>query len=324
MISVLLGSLSAAGFGAADFLGGLAAKRLMAMLVTAFAALAGAVALLVASPIDGGVWHPETTVVGLVTGVTSCLGIWLLYSAYARGPMTTLAPVVAIVSTVVPMSAGLLSGETFSPLGWVALLTGLVAVGLVSRPRADERTRAHRVDIAKAAVAGAFLGVLYISLDSAPLDAGLTPLTANRISCTVVAFAVAGVLAWRARAGMSDGRCGGASPDVASIGASSRGAVIADGAVLTAVPVAVGIRRRMVVGVAIAIAGASGLLDATANTLFLAGLGFGDLSVLSVVSGFYPAVTIVLALLFLGERPSRLQTAGIVLALVAMLGMSLA
>ena len=35
----------------------------------------------------------------------------------------------------------------------------------------------------------------------------------------------------------------------------------------------------------------------TANALFTAGLSVGDLSVLSVVSGFYPAVTIVLALL---------------------------
>lgn len=322
MIAVLLGALSSFGFGAADFLGGLAARRLMAMLVTALAALAGVVALVLAAPLDGGVWHGETTLAGFATGVTSCLGIWLLYSAYARGPMTTLAPVVAIVSTVVPMSAGILSGETFTPLGWAALGAGLVAIGLVSKPRAGQRTRAHRIDIAKAALAGAFLGVLYIFLDSAPLDAGLTPLTANRISCAVLAFVIAGILAWRGRGSFgSSAAAGGGAVDERTDSAAPQ---IAGAALLTAAPATVATRRRITVGLAVAIACTSGLLDATANTLFLLGLGFGDLAVLSVVSGFYPAVTILLALVFLGERPSRLQGAGIVLALAAMLGMSLA
>ncbi len=312
MLSVLLGSLSAVGYGAADFLGGIAARRMMAMLVTAVAALAGVVALTLAAPVDGGVWHLDTTMVGFATGITSCLGIWLLYSAYARGPMTTLAPVVAIVSTVVPMSAGLLSGETFSTFGWTALVFGLVAIGLVSRTRGGERTRAHRVDVVKAAVAGAFLGVLYVHLDSAPLDSGLTPLTANRISCALLAFAIAGALAWRSR-GLHRQPVDEVRPRPTD-----------GGAVLTVVRPSVDTRRRVVVAAAVGIATASGLLDATANTLFLVGLSFGDLSVLSVVSGFYPAVTILLALLFLGERPSRLQTMGIVLALAAMLGMSLA
>lgn len=316
MFSVLLGTFSAVGFGAADFLGGLAAQRMRAMLVTAFAALAGVVGLLLAAPIDGGVWHGETTLVGIGTGATSCLGIWLLYSAYARGPMTTLAPVVAIVSTIVPMTAGLLSGEMFSPLGWAALATGLVAVGLVSRPPSGERSRARRADVGKAALAGVFLGVLYIFLDSAPLDSGLTPLTANRISCAVLAFGVAAVLAWRGR-GIPNPSSGPTSLELRSSG---------EGALRTATPVVVdtGTRRRLTVGLAVALAATSGLLDATANTLFLVGLSFGDLSVLSVVSGFYPAVTIVLAFVVLGERPCRIQAVGIVLALVAMLGMSLA
>jgi drug/metabolite transporter (DMT)-like permease len=317
VLAVLLGSLSAFGYGAADFLGGLAAKRMMAMLVTAVAALAGAVALLFAAPIDGGVWYFDTTMWGAVTGVTSCLGIWLLYSAYARGPMTTLAPVVAIVSTVVPMAAGLLSGETFSPLGWAALVTGLVAIALVARPRSEGHTRARTVDVVKAAIAGAFLGVLYIFLDSAPLDSGLTPLTANRIACAVLAFVVVGFLTMRAQR---------AAADSASASTAARSAV---GGTLTqtapATRTALNSRARgvLVAGAAV-MAMTSGLLDASANTLFLIALGFADLSLLSVVTGFYPAVTILLALVILKERPSALQTVGIILALLALGGMSFA
>lgn len=317
MLSVLFGALSAVGFGAADFLGGLAAKRLIAMLVTGLAGLAGVVALVLAAPLDKGVWYADTTLLGIGTGITSCLGIWLLYSAYAHGPMTTLAPIVAIVSTVVPTTAGLLSGETFSPLGWGALAVGILAIGLVSIPRQGDRTPTRRVDAGKAALAGVFLGVLYIYLDSTPLDSGLTPLTANRISCTVLALSIAGIIALRTRSIRA-----AAQPERL---ASTRPEPEPAAHLQTAVrPVLSTRRRQLTLGIALALACTSGLLDASANTLFLIGLSAGDLSVLSVISGFYPAVTILLALLILRERPSVVQTIGIGLALVSMLGMSLA
>lgn len=317
MLSVLFGAFSAVGFGAADFLGGLAAKRLVAMLVTGLAALAGVAALTLAAPLDGGVWYADTTLVGIGTGITSCLGIWLLYSAYAHGPMTTLAPIVAIVSTVVPMTAGLISGETLSSLGWAALVVGILAIGLVSIPRQGDRTPTRRVDAVKAALAGAFLGVLYIYLDSTPLDSGLTPLTANRISCAILALSIAGIIALRARSADAS------APPEQLVPAYPEPEPT--GQLQTAARPVVSTRRgQIALGVAVALACTSGLLDASANTLFLLGLSVGDLSVLSVISGFYPAVTILLALLILRERPSVVQTIGIGFALVSMLAMSLA
>jgi len=317
MLAVLIGTVSAAFFGAADFVGGLAAKRIQAMLVTGLAALAGVVALTIASPVIAGVWHAETWVGGILTGLASCAGIWLLYSAYARGPMTTLAPVVAILSTVVPMAAGLLSGETFSALGWTAVAIGLVAIALVAAAPDGRRTKARPVDLAKAAAAGALLGVFYIYLDSSALDAGLTPLFANRLTCAVAALTLVGILALRRRPLVLDARW---RLTAAAIPEQTPG-----GTLLVAAPVRPATRARSVVLLAaVGLAAASGTLDATANALFTFGLEVGDLSLLSVVTGFYPAVTIGLAFLVLRERPTRLQGIGIVLALVAIGGMSFA
>ena len=367
MLAVLFGASSALFFGAADFIGGFASKRIIAMLVTALAALAGVVALTIAAPFDGGVWHAETWIGGIATGFASCLGIWLLYSAYSVGPMTTLSPIVAIVSTVVPMFAGLATGETFSGLGWIAVVVGLVAIGLVAAAPDARTSKARPADMVKAAFAGAFLGVFYIYLDGGlgnvhVDEAGLTPLMANRITCAVVAFLIVAVIAARGRRvvvdrGAVDPRSrvpvseplasspggaavvsGGAGVPAGAAGSGTATLISARAAAPAAMPAPAatpapnapsarkprGAAQRAVLISAVMLAMLSGTLDATANALFSFGLAVGDLAVLSVVSGFYPAVTIGLAFVLLGERPNRLQGIGIVLSLVSLVGMSLA
>lgn len=57
MLSAALGFLSAFVFGSADFLGGLAAKRLRSVTVTAIAAVMSLAVLLMAYPLLGGQWN---------------------------------------------------------------------------------------------------------------------------------------------------------------------------------------------------------------------------------------------------------------------------
>jgi drug/metabolite transporter (DMT)-like permease len=58
-----------------------------------------------------------------------------------------------------------------------------------------------------------------------------------------------------------------------------------------------------------------GLLDTAANGLFVLASQRGFLSIVSVLGSLYPVATILAAYLFLGERISRLQRAGVALAL---------
>jgi uncharacterized membrane protein len=70
---------------------------------------------------------------------------------------------------------------------------------------------------------------------------------------------------------------------------------------------------RRVVGWAMATA----LLDTSGNLLFLAATRAGRLDVAAVLASLYPASTILLAALALGERPTRRQAMGMVTAVVA-------
>ena len=61
----------------------------------------------------------------------------------------------------------------------------------------------------------------------------------------------------------------------------------------------------------------SGLCDSGANALFIAATRHGRLDVAAVLSSLYPASTVILARVLLKERISRMQSLGIVGALVA-------
>ena len=61
----------------------------------------------------------------------------------------------------------------------------------------------------------------------------------------------------------------------------------------------------------------AGILDTSANALFIAATQHGRLDVTSVLSSLYPASTVILARIFLKERMSAAQDAGIVCALIS-------
>jgi len=278
MGSAVLGLLGAFVYGSADFLGGLAARRIGPLRTTAVGAVAGLVLLLVALPVIGGTWSTAALGWGVLSGLAGSIAVALLYACLAIGPMSILSPLTALVSALVPVTWGLLGGDRFQPVGYLALGLALVAVVLVGFVPEKGAVRPQPRALLMAVAAGTMIGVFLILLDQTPTDSGVVPLIANRVTNAAVMWTVVAIVVLRSRSRTTTMR----------------------------------LEPR---GVAIAVGG--GALDATANLLILIALRLGDLATVSVLTALYPAGTVLLAALVLRERVAPVQWAGLVLAIVA-------
>ena len=199
MLAVVVGVVSAIVFGAADFLGGLGAKRIAAVRITAIAASTGFALMLVLLPFVGGTWSVSAVALGMLSGVAGSIAIALLYACLAIGPMSILSPLTAVVSAIVPLTAGLLRGERLGTIGYVAIAIALVAVVLVGFVPERGAVRPSLRGILMAIASGAMIGAFLIIIDLTPADSGLVPLVVNRVTSTIIMFAIVGLLAFTRR-----------------------------------------------------------------------------------------------------------------------------
>lgn len=287
MLTAVFSLSGALVFGAADFLGGLAAKRINPMLATAVAGLTGFVLLVAVAPFLGGDWRADDILWGVLSGVAGAVAITLLYAALAIGPMSILSPLTAVISAVVPMAWGLvMSGERLAALGYWALGLALVAVVLVGFVPERGAVRPSLRGLVMATGSGLAIGTFFITIDQTSDESGLTPLVLNRGVSAAIIFTVLGVLA-------------------AAHAMRRRDAVVDD----ERTP------RASAEGLRLAVA--CGIVDVTANALLLLGIRAGDLSVAAVLGAMYPAGTILLAAVVLKERIAPVQWVGLALALAA-------
>ncbi len=75
------GFVSAVVYGASDFLGGLASRRMSALLASFIGFVVATVVATVALLIERPVWSTEAVVLGALAGVAGSIGTWALYAS---------------------------------------------------------------------------------------------------------------------------------------------------------------------------------------------------------------------------------------------------
>lgn len=284
LLVAALGFTSALLYGASDFFGGLASRRMTSLLASTIgfgvAVVVTSVAVLVTNP----VWSTEAVILGLVAGVCGSAGTWALYAALAMGPMSVLSPAVAAIYAVLPAVIGVMLGERFDPLGAAAIVVVIVAGILLAASRDAEKRRPSTRALLVALVAGLGFSGYIVAIDATPAESGFVPL--------LVDLAAGGVLFLGA---LLVGRLRRGPGELA------------------------GLRDRRAVLLALL----AGALLVGGNLLLVEGLHLGDLAVLAVLNSLYPLGTVVLAVVVLRERPTWVQVLGIGLAFVGAAGLAL-
>ena len=273
----ILGFVSAVVYGASDFLGGLASRRMSALLASFIGFVVAAIVSTVAVLIEQPVWSVDAVVLGAIAGVAGSVGTLALYACLAVGPMSVLSPGVAAIYAVLPAVVGIVLGERFPPIGYAALVVVVIAgVLLAATPESGGAARPSGRALAYAGTAGVAFAGYIIAIDATPVESGLVPLLVDLIAGGLL-FVIA--LVWRRiRSGPGE---------------------------------LAGLRDRKATLLALA----AGALLVTGNILLVIGLHLGDLAVMGVLNSLYPLGTVLLAIAVLKERLTALQLIGIVLAI---------
>src|SRR5215217_1876928 len=130
--ALLLALASSVAYGAADFLGGVAARGTHVLRVVVIAAPASLVVELLLWPAIGAHFDTAAVAYGSASGLASAAAFALLYRTLAIGPMSVLSPVTALVSAALPVTVGLISGEHLSRLAAGGMTLALAAIVVVS------------------------------------------------------------------------------------------------------------------------------------------------------------------------------------------------
>ncbi len=304
MMTVMLSVATATFYGVADFIGGLASRRVSAIKVTAVSHAVGATLFTLAVLVVSAPFSTQALVAGAISGIGSGIGVAALYAGLARGRMSVIAPLTAALSGSLPAIYDVSRGATLSATSVAGLGLALVAIVVVSvtakaegedgnaaeevgtepvgdsdasddTPGVDDDTRADRglpaAAIGLALVSGVAFSVSFIGLSLAPADSGFWPLFAARIVSVSLFWTV----------------------------------IFARGQTL-------GLERSAAVP-----ALSAGLLDAAANVTMLWSIRLGPLSVAAVIGALYPVATVLLARVVLGERLRGIQLAAVGVALVS-------
>lgn len=192
-MALVLALVSAAVYGTADFLGGLAARRTAALAATVAAQAIGLVIVAIALPLSpGGPPSSGVALWGVGAGLTGGAGVALLYYGFAVGRVSVVAPVTAVCSITIPVVVAFGLGERPGPLALGGILVAVASVALISRHEDPAGKPAGRDrSLAIALASGVAIGAFLVCLARAGTASGLWPLLVARTTSTVALAAVA-------------------------------------------------------------------------------------------------------------------------------------
>jgi drug/metabolite transporter (DMT)-like permease len=273
-------------WGGGDFSGGMGVKRAggslgAALRVVLLSHATSFVVLLILAHLRADAMPNGTLLAwGIAAGVAGGGALTAFYITLSRGAMGASAAVSGLLAAAIP---ALLTLYQQGPPGISPLLgfaVAAIAIWMIAASPADQTTGGStRQTMALAMLAGVGFGFYFVALKLAGPAGVIWPMASARIgSLSICSLMLFGV----------------------SLRSAKK----------VAAPVRL---NRTAVGWALVTA----LLDTSGNLMFVAATRAGRLDVASVLASLYPATTILLAALALGEWPSRRQALGMAAAVVA-------
>ena len=224
--------------------------------------------------IAGGDPHGGDFALGALGGVLNVAALGCLYQGLAVGRAGLVAPIAAVVGSVIPVVWGLASGEDPATAALVGVVLAVVAAGLISAESGEHPAEesGRRAALVLALLAGVGFGFSFVCYGNTRDASEFWPVLSGRVGAVIAVVLVAAVLR--------------ISPRLDRVA------------------------RTEAIG--------AGALDVTATALLLVAVRNGLFATVAPVAALGPAFTVGHAWWYLHERPSRIQIAGLVIALTGL------
>ena len=189
MLPILFGFLSALSWGAGDFAGGLASRKLGAYRAVLYADFFGLVLVAIALRVSReSIPSASALIYSIIGGVLGSIGLLILYYSLTKGQMSIAAPVSALFAAVLPVVVGAITEGLPSLLQFIGFVIALGAVWLISQGNQTEQFRlAHLTDLRLPILAGVGFGSYFIFIHYATQET-------NTIFWTMLSSRLAGML----------------------------------------------------------------------------------------------------------------------------------
>jgi len=203
-VEILLAAAAALVYGVGDYCGGRASRKIDSLVVTCIGQifslmLLGIFLVILGDPTPGlrdWLW-------GAAGGLGGFVGLTLFYYALAKGSMTVVAPLAAVISAALPIGTGLFLGDRPSLIAYVGIVIAIVGIALVTGAVGTAHAPTKLAIVGVATLAGCGFGWMFVCLDRTSSDSGMWPLLAARIASISIA---ATIIAFRGRSRLSQGR----------------------------------------------------------------------------------------------------------------------
>ena len=194
MFSIFNGILSALSWGAGDFAGGLATRKLGAFRAVFYADFLGLLALVAVNIFYKEVL-PSTSslILAGIGGMCGSIGLITLYYSMARGQMSIAAPVSALFAAALPVIVGVFTQGFPTLIHFLGFGLALLAVWLISQGDMANRFHVDSLsDLRLPLLAGLGFGSYFIIMHYATegISATVWPMIASRFTATLMLFAL--------------------------------------------------------------------------------------------------------------------------------------
>jgi len=172
--SIILGLLSALSWGAGDFTGGLAARKVGAYRSVFYAEVIGVIFLFTVLLFTNEPL-PDTRaqIFAILAGVFGTLGLMLLYHSMTLGLMSIAAPVSALLAAVLPVLVGVFTEGLPDVLTVFGFGFALLAVWLVSQSEGGVKDiLSHLSDLKLPLLAGIGFGFYFVLMHQSTRNGG--------------------------------------------------------------------------------------------------------------------------------------------------------